>query len=95
MPRIMVGLLAAVGTAMSALAGLAHGDLVLVVIGDAAVATGLAAYLALPSKKPTDNLAKKKIEPGRRQHVVRSPDCCLDVGIALLSGNCRGLAGRH
>lgn len=52
MPRGMVGLLAAVGAAMSALAGLAHGDLVWVIIGNAASATGLAAYLALlPQKK--------------------------------------------
>jgi hypothetical protein len=48
MPRTMVGLLAAVGAAMSALVGLAHGDLVWVAIADAAAATGLAAYLALP-----------------------------------------------
>jgi hypothetical protein len=47
MPRSMVGLLAAVGAAMSALVGFAHGDLVLVTVADAAVATGLAAYLAL------------------------------------------------
>jgi hypothetical protein len=47
----MVGLLAAVGAAMSALAGLAHGDLVWLIIGDAAAATGLAAYLALPAQK--------------------------------------------
>ena len=51
MPRSMVGLLAAVGTAMSALVGLAHGDLVWAVIADAAAAAGLAAYLALPTKK--------------------------------------------
>jgi hypothetical protein len=47
----MVGLLAAVGAAMSALAALAHGDLVWVVIADAAATTGLAAYLALPPSK--------------------------------------------
>ncbi len=51
MPRSMVGLLAAVGVAMSALAAFAHGDLVWVTIADAAAASGLAAYLALPSKK--------------------------------------------
>jgi hypothetical protein len=52
MPRSVVGLLAAVGAAMSALVGLAHGTLVWFVITDAAAATGLAAYLALlPSKK--------------------------------------------
>jgi hypothetical protein len=51
MPRSMVGLLAAVGTAMSALAGLTHGDLVWIMLMDAAAATGLAAYAALPLKK--------------------------------------------
>ena len=52
MPRSMVGLLAAVGAAMAALAGLIHGDLVPVIIAAASAATGLAASLALdPSKK--------------------------------------------
>jgi hypothetical protein len=52
MPPSMVGLLAAVGAAMSALVGLAHGVLVWPIIADAAAATGLAAYLALsPTKK--------------------------------------------
>jgi hypothetical protein len=51
MPRSMVGLLAAVGVAMSALAGLVHGDVVLAMITCAGAATGLAAYLALPSQK--------------------------------------------
>jgi len=51
MPRTMVGLLAAVATAMSALVGLVHGQLVWVIIGDAAVAAGLAAYCAAPLQK--------------------------------------------
>lgn len=52
MPRSMVGLLAAVGAAMSALASFVHGDLIAVIIINAAVATGSAAYLALkPQKK--------------------------------------------
>jgi hypothetical protein len=51
MLRRMVGLLAAVGTAMSALVGFIHGGLILLVIICAAVAMGLAACLALPSKK--------------------------------------------
>ena len=51
MPRSMVGLLAAAGVAMSELVAFAHGDLVWVTIADAAAASGLAAYLALPSKK--------------------------------------------
>ncbi len=62
MPRSMVGLLAAVGTAMSALVGLAHGDLIWVVLVDAAAATGLAAYLALPPQK--------KVQLGYAQCVV-------------------------
>ena len=51
MRRSMVGVLAAVGVAMSALAGLIHGDWVLVLIASAAGATGLAACLPLPSQK--------------------------------------------
>jgi len=51
MPRSMVGLLAAVGTAMSALVNLSHGDLISVMITSAAAASGLAAYLALPAIK--------------------------------------------
>jgi hypothetical protein len=52
MSRSMVGLLAAVGTAMSALVGLIHGDLIPVLIAAASSATGLAACLALaPNKK--------------------------------------------
>jgi hypothetical protein len=55
MPRSMVGLLAAVGAIMSALAVLAHTDVVLVVIAaTAGAATGSAAYLAAPlQKKPS------------------------------------------
>jgi hypothetical protein len=55
MPRSMVGLLAAVGSAMYAIAALVHGDLVWVMIADAAAATGLAAYLALPPNKKTSS----------------------------------------
>lgn len=51
MSRSVVGLLAAVGTITSALVGLAHGDVVPVMIMGAGTATGLAAFLALPSKK--------------------------------------------
>jgi len=48
----MVGLLAAVGTAMSALVSFACGYLVWVMIAGAAVATGVAASLAIePIKK--------------------------------------------
>jgi hypothetical protein len=48
MPRGMVGLLTAVGTAMSALAGLAHGYIVWVAIADATAAAGLVAYVTTP-----------------------------------------------
>jgi hypothetical protein len=51
MPRSVVGLLAAVGTAVSLVAGMAHGGLFWTAVVDAAAATGLAAYLALPNKK--------------------------------------------
>jgi hypothetical protein len=52
MSRSMVGLLAAVGAAMSAVVAFAHSDLALVIIAvGAGTATGSAAYLALPSKK--------------------------------------------
>jgi hypothetical protein len=47
----MVGLLAAVGATMSALVGLTHGDLIPVMIAGAGTASGMAAYLALPSSK--------------------------------------------
>jgi hypothetical protein len=51
MSRSMVGLRAAVGTAMSAFVGLVHGDLVPAMIAGAGAACGLAVYLSLPSKK--------------------------------------------
>jgi hypothetical protein len=51
MPRSMVGLFAAVGAAMAALVGFIHTDSVFVMIAGAGMATGLAAYLALPSSK--------------------------------------------
>jgi hypothetical protein len=49
MPRSMVALLAAVATALPALAVLAHGALFLVMVADAAAAAGLVAYLAAPA----------------------------------------------
>lgn len=50
--RSMVGLLAAVGAAMSALVGFARRRLVWAVIAEAAAATGLAAYgVLVPIKK--------------------------------------------
>jgi len=53
MPPSMVGLLAAVGAAMFALVGLAHGVLFLLTIVVAAAATGLAAYGALLPPLPS------------------------------------------
>jgi hypothetical protein len=51
MHRTLVGLLAAVGTIVSALVGLSHGDQVPVAIACAGAASGMAAYLALSSQK--------------------------------------------
>jgi hypothetical protein len=52
MPRSIVGLLVAVGTAVSVLAGLAHNDVALTVVAlVAGVVSGLATYFSLPSKK--------------------------------------------
>ena len=51
MPRTMVGLLAAVATAMSAFVGLVHGQLVWMIIGGAAVAAGLDAYCGRSASK--------------------------------------------
>ena len=51
MPRSMVGRLAAVGTAMSALARPAHGDIVWIAIADATAATSLVVYDAAPFNK--------------------------------------------
>ena len=51
MPRSMVGLLAAIGAALSALVAYTHGARTWATIADAAIATGLAAYAAAPQKK--------------------------------------------
>jgi hypothetical protein len=59
MLRSMVGLLSAVGTAISLVASWAHGDLFWAAVVEAAAATGLAAYLALsPTKKSPSRLAR-------------------------------------
>jgi hypothetical protein len=76
MPRSMVGLLAAVGTAMSSLAAFAHGKLVWLAIADAAVATGLAACLALPVIKTSDI-------PRGMQHIPNGMLPCPAVGPSL------------
>jgi hypothetical protein len=51
MPRSMVGLLAAVGAALLALAAYTHGDLTWLSIADGAAFAGLAAYAAAPTQK--------------------------------------------
>jgi hypothetical protein len=51
MSRSLVGLLAAVGTTMSVLAGLIHCCLEPLAMAAAALAAGLAAYLAIPPIK--------------------------------------------
>jgi hypothetical protein len=50
MPSVMVGLLAAVATAMPALVPYAHGFLILVIILEAAAAAALVAVCALPAQ---------------------------------------------
>jgi len=49
--RMLAGLLAAVCAVASGLAGLAHGSLIGILIGWAAVAAGALAYLTAPEKK--------------------------------------------
>ena len=57
MPALMVGLLAAVATAMSALVPFAHGLLALLVILEAAVAAGLVAFATAPDSGLSSILA--------------------------------------
>lgn len=52
MPRSLVGLLAAVATAMAALVAYAHGGLAWAAIAIATAAAGLAAYAAAPPTSP-------------------------------------------
>jgi hypothetical protein len=49
MPRRMVGLLAAVGTAASGLIGLVHGGQSWAALGGAAAFAGVLSYVAFPS----------------------------------------------
>jgi hypothetical protein len=62
MPRSMVGLLAAVGTAMSAFVAFAHGSLIWVTIVIAAAATGLAAVAASPLQKNSQGSQKVTLD---------------------------------
>ena len=57
MPRGAVGLLAALGVALSSLIGFVHGDLMPLIVVGSASATGMAAYLALPPLKKIFGLA--------------------------------------
>jgi hypothetical protein len=85
MPRSMVGLLAAIAVALPALVSLAHGYLFAVMVGDAALAAGLVAYVSAPglptrrSKKASPNGAsiggltmarRRRNTPKRRDFVV-------------------------
>jgi hypothetical protein len=57
MGRCTVGLLAALGAILSAFASLTHGDVTPLTMLGAGVATGFAAYMAMPGKKiPTESL---------------------------------------
>jgi len=60
----MVGLLAAVGTAMSALVAFAQSDLVWLIILGAATATGLAAYAVAPLQKKSSDGTRISSIPG-------------------------------
>jgi hypothetical protein len=53
MPSVMVGLLAAVATAMPALVPFAHGSLISVIILEAAVAAFLVVICTAPGHRPT------------------------------------------
>jgi len=68
MPPVMVGLLAAVATAMPALVPYAHGLLILVIILEAAAAAGLVAICTAPPQSPAASttlpVSQKKIRLG-------------------------------
>lgn len=63
-PSVMVGLLAAIATAMPALIPYAHGYLILVIILEAAAAAGLAAICASPDQ---DVLAVEAAGSGQKK----------------------------
>jgi hypothetical protein len=70
----MVGLLTAAGVAMTALAGLTHGDLVFAIIACASSAAGLAAYAPLPPSKKVSLCTWDRVPSLQLQtaHVLRS-----------------------
>jgi hypothetical protein len=59
MPRRMVGLLEAVGTAASGLIGLVHGGQSWAALGGAAVLAGVLSYLASPSTPSIKKIASR------------------------------------
>ena len=83
MPRYMVGLLAAVATAMAGLTAYAHGGLVGIVIVIAVAAAGLAAYAAAPPDSPSIALPaaastiaiKKNLSASQRCNFLRKTGC--------------------
>jgi hypothetical protein len=92
MPRGIVGLLAAVGTAMSALVAFASGALIWLTIAVAAAAWGLAAYGALPPIKKILSCHQPCLLAARAR---ASNSSRLRTGTAQsspASGSCRGLA---
>ena len=102
MDRRLVGLLAGVGAAASALMGLAHGDLVPMIAANAGLATGLAACLALPTPKKMSSfvqLHKILHERGGGSSLVRPSDRCQGLpwkisvkGLPRVRGRARGRA---
>jgi hypothetical protein len=84
MSRRMVGLLAAVGTTMSALVGLTHGDMVPVMIASAGAVSGLAVYLGLPDEKNPSSLILLNLS-----HVRPCRDVPLSGGHEASSARCR------
>jgi hypothetical protein len=69
MPRSVVGLVAALGVVLSSLLAFVHGDLTPLVVIGSGTATGLAAYLALPS-------SKEKICPLTKLWGIKSDGSC-------------------
>jgi hypothetical protein len=59
MPRRMVGLLAAVGTAASGLIGLVHGGQSWAALGGAAALAGVLSYVVFPSTPAIKKMASR------------------------------------
>jgi hypothetical protein len=73
-PRVMVGLLAAVAATMSAVAALAHGELMWLAIAACAAAAGLAAYVTAPQPvlliKKLCDVHDRPVQDGHKVNVV-------------------------